>query len=91
MRFVWIGFLKKDAPPVEQDVQARTIDFLQQPFIDIQNAGALRNEAGERAGMIMIFEAENRTAAQTLVRESPYLQAGLYGEYHLFEFQNEVG
>lgn len=91
MRFVWIGFLKKNAPPVDQGVQARTIDFLQQPFIDIQGAGALRNEAGERAGMIMIFEADNRAAAEALVKESPYRQAGLYDEYHLFEFQNEVG
>jgi uncharacterized protein YciI len=91
MRFVWIGFLKKGAPPVQQDVQARTIDFLQQPFIDIQGAGALRDESGERAGMIMIFDADNRAAAQALAQESPYLQAGLYDEYHLFEFQNEVG
>ena len=39
----------------------------------------------------MIFEAEDRAAAEALVRESPLREAGLYSEYHLFEYQNEIG
>ena len=46
---------------------------------------------GERAGYLVIFDAEDRAAAEALVRESPVRDAGLYSEFHLFEYQNEVG
>ena len=90
MLFVWIGFLKS-ADPIEQSVQQQIGDFLQQPYIPINSAGILRNEAGDRAGYLMIFEAEHREAADALVRTSPIRNAGLYREFHLLEFQNEVG
>ena len=51
----------------------------------------LRGEAGDRAGYLVIFEADNRAAAEALVHSSPIRDAGLYSEYHLFEYQNEVG
>ena len=41
--------------------------------------------------MMMIFEVEDRAAAEALVENSPYLDAGLYAEHHLFEYRNEVG
>jgi uncharacterized protein YciI len=41
--------------------------------------------------MMMIFEAEDRAAAEALVAASPYLRAGLYERHDLFEYQNEVG
>jgi uncharacterized protein YciI len=91
MLFVWMGFLKADAGPIPQDVQQQTNDFLQQPYIPIQSLGALRDEAGRRAGMMMIFDVEDRTAAEALVESSPYRKAGLYEDYRLFEFQEEVG
>jgi uncharacterized protein YciI len=39
----------------------------------------------------MIFEADHRDAAEALVAESPIRAAGLYSEFHLFQYQNEVG
>ena len=47
--------------------------------------------ASTRAGYLVIFEADNRAAAEALVHSSPIRDAGLYSEYHLFEYQNEVG
>ncbi|HEX5237662.1 MAG TPA: YciI family protein [Sphingomicrobium sp.] len=91
MRFVWIGFLKEGAPAIPQAVQQQVSDFIGQPFINVCNVGALRNAAGDRAAMMMIFEADSRAAAEALVESSPYLRAGLYREHHLFEFQDEVG
>jgi hypothetical protein len=90
MRFVWMGFLKS-ADPIEQSVQQQISGFLSQPFIPIEAAGLLRNGSGDRAGYLVIFEAENREAAEALVRESPLRNAGLYSEFHLFEYQDEVG
>jgi uncharacterized protein YciI len=90
MLFVWIGFLREGAEP-DQQVQEATTGFLQQPLIPIRAAGALRDAAGKRAGMMMIFEAQDRAAAEAFVKDSPYDRAGLYADRHLFEYQNEVG
>ncbi|HEX3677640.1 MAG TPA: YciI family protein [Sphingomicrobium sp.] len=90
MLFVWLGFLKEGAEP-DQQVQLDTTAFLQQPLIKINAAGALRDEAGKRAGMMMIFEAADRSAAEALVANSPFLRAGLYEEHRLLEYQNEIG
>ena len=90
MLFVWMGFLKS-GEAINQALQQQISGFLQQPYTPIQSAGVLRGEKGERAGYLVTFEAENRAAAEALVRESPVRNAGLYSEYHLFELQSEVG
>jgi hypothetical protein len=90
MQFVWMGFLKS-SDPIDPEVQQQISSFLQQPYIPIQNAGLLHNADGQRAGYLVIFDAENRAAAEALVQESPLRAAGLYSEFHLFEFQDEVG
>ena len=41
--------------------------------------------------MMMIFEQHNREAAESFVRESPYLRADLCEDHRLFEYSNEVG
>jgi hypothetical protein len=90
MQFIWMGFLKS-GEPIDPELQQQISSFLQQPFIPIQSAGLLRKAGGERAGYLVLFEAENRAAAEALVRESPVRDAGLYSEYHLFEYHSEVG
>ena len=90
MLFVWLGFLKEGSEP-DQQVQLETSSFLQQPYVSIKSAGALRDRDGQRAAMMMIFEAEDRAAAEALVANSPYMRAGLYDRHDLFEYQNEVG
>ena len=89
MQFVWMGFLKSGE--IDPALQQQIGQFLEQPYIPISSAGALRNARGERAGYLVIFEAESRAAAEALVHESPVRNAGLYSEYHLFEYQNVVG
>ena len=90
MQFVWMGFLKS-SDPIGPEVQQQISSFLQQPYIPIQNAGLLHNADGQRAGYLVIFDAENWAAAEALVQESPLRAAGLYSEFHLFEYQDEVG
>ena len=91
MLFVWIGFIKVGSEMIPQEVQAETGEFLQQPYIPIRSAGPLCDENGRRAGMMLVFEAEDRAAAQALVDGSPYKRAGLYEQYHLYEYRNEAG
>jgi len=90
MLFVWLGFLREGSEP-DQQVQLDATAFREQPLIEIRAAGALRDETGKRVGMMMIFEAEARAAAEALVANSPFLRAGLYEQHHLLEYQNEVG
>ena len=90
MLFVWMGFLKSPAP-IDPSIQQQIGGFLQQPYIPIKSAGLLHDAAGDRAGYLTMFEAEDRAAAEALVHESPLRAAGLYSEFHLFEYRNEVG
>jgi hypothetical protein len=57
----------------------------------IEAVGPLCDENGRRAAMLMLFEAQDRSAAEALVANSPYRKAGLYKDYHLYEFRNEIG
>jgi uncharacterized protein YciI len=91
MLYAWMGLLRPDAGPIPQDVQQQTTDFLSQPFIKVHFAGQLRDSAGKRSGMLMIFEHDSREAAETFVNGSPYLQAGLYESDGLYEYLDEVG
>jgi uncharacterized protein YciI len=91
MLFAWIGFIKSGSETIPQEVQQETSDFLQQPYVPIKTVGPLLDENNRRAAMLMLFEADDRAAAQALVDNSPYKRAGLYDEYHLYEYRNEIG
>ena len=91
MLFTWFGIMKEDGEPVPQEVQRQTTEFLQQPYLKIRSVGPLRDPEGKRAAMMMIFEADSRAAAEALVQNSPYLNAGLYREHRLYEFDDEIG
>ena len=91
MLFALIGFLKDEKARIDPSVQVQTGDFLGQPFIKIQFAGRLRDESGNETGMIMIFEHDSREAAETFVKDAPYLQAGIFENYRLYEYLSEVG
>lgn len=90
MLYVWMGFLKPGADQIAQSVQEMTRDFLDQPLIDIRMVGPLLDPSGKRSGMMMIFERDNREAAESFVAESPYLRAGLYEDHRLYEYQDGV-
>jgi uncharacterized protein YciI len=91
MLFVWMGFFKQGAGPVPQNVQEQATGFLQQPYVTIRSVGQLRDSSGSRAGMMMLFEVDDRAAAEALVKTSPYLNAGLYADHRLYEFVDEIG
>jgi uncharacterized protein YciI len=91
MLFALIGYLKPGAGPVPQSVQVLGNDFLGQPFTKIHSAGPLRDAAGDRAGMLMVFESESREAAEAFIQGSPYIEAGLVEDHRLYEYANEVG
>jgi hypothetical protein len=90
MLFAWVGFLK-EGQQIPQEINQQTSDFVAQPYIDVHSFGPLYDEKGERAAMLMIFDIDDWTKAQKFVETSPYLKAGLYDRYHLYEYRNEAG
>ena len=91
MLFAWIGFIRPGSEDIPQEVNAETNEFLSQPYLRVQSVGPLCDENGRRAAMMMLFEADDRAAAQALVDNSPYKRAGIYEQYHLYEYRDEVG
>lgn len=91
MQFVWIGFLEDRAEPIAPEIQHQVSDFIGQPFIKVHSVGALRNAAGEREAMMMMFEVDSRQSAEAFVATSPFRGAGLYAHYHLYEFADQIG
>ena len=91
MLYAWMGFLKADAGPIAPELQQLATVFLSQPFIKIRSFGPLCDESGQRTGMLMIFEHDSYAAAHSFVAESPFLQAGLYEDFRLYEYMNEGG
>ncbi len=91
MRFVWMGFFKPGAEPLNQEIQRQLTSYLQQPYIKILSAGPLVGPDGGKAGMMMTFEADSHAQAEGLVHDSPLRRAGLYDHFHLYEHRNEVG
>jgi uncharacterized protein YciI len=91
MLYAWMGFLKADADPIPAELQQLATDFLSQPLITIHLFGPLCDESGHRAGMLMIFEHDSHEAAQSFVATSPFLEAGLYEQFRLYEYKNEAG
>jgi hypothetical protein len=90
MLFALIGFLKPGVQ-IPPEVNLQTGEFVQQPYINIHSFGPLCDEQGRRAGMLMVFEVDDRTKAEAFIESSPYVQAGLYDHYDLFEYRNEGG
>lgn len=90
MLFAWMGLLRsgEQIPPA---VQILAGQFIGQPVIKIHSAGPLRDKTGQKAGMLMIFEHDSLAEAESFVMDSPYLQANLYKDHRLFEYDNEDG
>lgn len=91
MLYVLIGFLREAAQAIPQSVQVQTSDFVGQPFIKVHTVGPLRDASGKRVGVMMMFENENREAAEKFARTSPYIRAGLVHDWQLYEYDNEIG
>ena len=91
MHYAWIGFLKPDVEQIPPSIQQLGTDFLSQPAIKILAAGPLRDASGKRTAMMMVFDHDSREDAENFVADSPFLQADLYEDHRLYEYDNEVG
>lgn len=91
MIFLMTGMLKAGVRTISQDIQQLTNDFIGQPLVAIRTAGELLNDAGDRVGMMLLVELDDRAAADQFMRDSPYFRADLYEDVRIFDFRPEVG
>jgi uncharacterized protein YciI len=67
-------------------------DHLRQPLLHIRLTGALRHtQSGERQGVLLLIEADDRRAVDHFLELSPYGQAGLYERVYVDELAIEAG
>lgn len=91
MLYAWIGFFKPTVDKIPPPLERRATDFLSQPIIKIRSAGPLRDSTGKRTAMMMVFEHHGREEAESFVTDSPYLEADLYDDHRLYEYDDEIG
>jgi hypothetical protein len=77
MLYAWMGLLRPEVESIPASVQVDVTQFLSQPLISIRAGGQLRDASGKCVGMLMIFEHDNRAAAEAFVMDSPFKKAGL--------------
>jgi uncharacterized protein YciI len=81
-------------PNVEAQHAALTTAFgehMRQPLLHIHLVGALRDEAGERVGLLLMMEADERALVDRFLESSPYNAAGLYRDVKIDVLEIEAG
>ncbi|MEI9890435.1 MAG: YciI family protein [Caulobacteraceae bacterium] len=67
-------------------------DHLRQPLMHIRLAGAVRHaDTGERQGVLLLIEADDRKLIDHFLDSSPYAAAGLYDRVYIDELVIEAG
>jgi uncharacterized protein YciI len=67
-------------------------DHLRQPLLHIRLAGAIRHaDTGEREGVLLLIESDDRQAVDHFLELSPYRVAGLYERINIDELVIEAG
>jgi uncharacterized protein YciI len=81
-------------PGMEAQHEALSGDFgehMRQPLLHIWLVGALLDDAGGRAGVLLMMEAEERAQVERFLDSSPYSQAGLYRSIDIDVLRIEAG
>jgi hypothetical protein len=81
-------------PGVEERHAALAGEFAQhmgQPILRIRMVGALLNDAGEKAGVLMMMETDKREQLDHFLEISPYVREGLYQSLTVDVLQIEAG
>jgi uncharacterized protein YciI len=67
-------------------------DHLRQPLLHIRLAAAIRHaDTGEREGVLLLIESDDRQAIDHFLKLSPYNAAGLYERIYIDELVIEAG
>jgi uncharacterized protein YciI len=92
MLFSVIGRFKPGVEAERDALHEQFSDHLRQPLLHIRLAGAVRHpDTGERQGVLLLIEADDRQAVDHFLELSPYVKAGLYERVYIDELVIEAG
>lgn len=92
MLFSVFGRFKTGVEAQRDALHEQFSDHLRQPLLHIRLAGAVRHaDTGERQGVLMLIEAQDRRAVDHFLGLSPYAQAGLYERVYVDALVIEAG
>ena len=81
-------------PGMEAQHEALSVEFgehMRQPLLHIRLLGGLLDDAGARAGVLLMMEADDRSQVDHFLEGSPYKEAGLYRDVEIDSLQIEAG
>jgi uncharacterized protein YciI len=85
------AWFRADAEAQRQALHETYNEHLAQRRPHVRLAGSLRNEAGGRAGVLILLEADGPAQVQSYIAASPYAHAGLYERVDVAAIELEVG
>lgn len=91
MYFVFRGLDKPGHLQMRLDNREAHLAFIRANAEKIRLAGPLLDDSGEMRGSLVIVEAEDRAAAESLLSQDPYAKAGLFAETELVAFKWTIG
>ncbi|MDQ0510622.1 YciI family protein [Ancylobacter amanitiformis] len=90
MQFVLTAYDHPNALPVRLEARPLHLDYLRSITAHLVFAGPMLDTEGKPLGSIIVYEAEDRAAAEKLVTEDPYSKAGLFERVELSGFRTVV-
>ncbi|MBS7537342.1 YciI family protein [Ancylobacter lacus] len=87
MQFVLTAHDRPDGLALRLDTRPAHLDYLRSIAGSLVFAGPMLDEAGKPCGSVIVYEAEDRAAAEKLVADDPYSHAGLFERIELRGFR----
>jgi uncharacterized protein YciI len=92
MLFSVVGRFKPGVEAERDALHEQFSDHLRQPLMHIRLAGVVRDaDTGDRKGVLLLIEADDRQAIHHFLEESPYAKEGLYEGVDVDELVIEAG
>ncbi len=83
MLFALICTDKPESVELRMKVRPDHLAFLEGLGSAMKGAGPFTDDAGNPTGSLILVEAENRSAAETLAARDPYAKAGLFSSVEI--------
>jgi len=90
-KFALICRDKPDAGDLRRETRERHLAYLEAMAGAVWLAGPMLSDAGAPVGSIIIIEAADRAAAETLAANDPYAKAGLFESVEVTPYRFVTG
>jgi len=91
MKFVLIGWDGPDGAAIRATTRDAHLAYIGSIVDRVWVGGAIRNDANDFRGSIIIYEAETRADAEEMLRADPYFVANLWDRWSLDPFVAAAG